>query len=253
MHPDVKVLLDVQELDKEAIELNSALAQYPAIWEETKKKLQAKRDGIQRAEANLDRHQKERKRIEQKLRLFSDDLRKFEQQRQAIKTPKEYEAINKQVEGVKAKITQLEEQNLSLISRDEEVQNGVGLAKEEADKFEAFAKQEKERIRVQFNDKKARIANLESEKARVVAKIDPEVFALYERINKRHPGSAIVPVRSSGEGVMRHSSCTGCHFSLLPNVVVLVHRGETIVQCPNCGRILAYDEDYVAMQESAVG
>jgi len=232
----LNLLLEVQELDKEIVELNSQLSKYPGIWEETKKNVVAKKTAIETAKEDYDKHHKERRRAEQKLRLFSDDLRRFQAQANLLKTAKEYEAINKQIEGTKQKMSQVEEQALALIGEDETMEKSVGVAEKVSSDFEAFAKKEKERIREQFAEKKARIAELEAEKKKLMKHVTPEIGAVYDRVMKRHPGSAVVTVRAG--------SCSGCHFSLLPNVLVNLHRGEKAVICPNCDRLLARDEDY---------
>lgn len=243
MLPDVQVLLDIQELDKEALELNGQLAKYPVIWEEVKTKLAKKKAAVEQAIEEREKHVRERRKVEQKIRLFSDDMRRFQSQQATVKTAKEYEAINKQMEQVKLKISQLEEQGLLLIGRDEQVEVDIKTAEEELKKVEALYATEKERIRVQFNDKKNRVAKLESEKKQQIGRVSGEMYTIYERINRRHPGSAIVVVRSG--------SCTGCHFGLLPNVLVDVHRGEKAVSCPNCGRMLSVDESFVPAEAAA--
>jgi len=261
MNADIRHLLEVQTLDQEAIELNSQLARYPQIWEEVKQKLAQKKAAIEEAERAKERHVKERRRVEQKIRLFADDHRKYSAQLTTIKTQREFEAINRQIEQVKAKLTQLEEQGVELLRNDESVDKAAGIATEEFKRYEAYAKEEKERIRVQFNAKKARLAEVEKAKAQVLAKITPEMIAIYERINRRHPGSAVVPVRSAiddpsaskkSKNVVRDvrpGSCGGCHFGLLPDILVQVRREEKIVECPNCGRILSEDENFVAPAE----
>lgn len=245
MLPEVRTLLDVQEIDKEILELTQQLNRYPVIWEEVKQKLAKRKEGLDRAEKNLDRHQKERRRIEQKLRIMSDDLRRLQTQQNALKTAREYDALNKQSEALKQKMAQLEEQGLDLINKDPATEAAVKDAGVEVTKAEELYKSEKVRIREQFNEKKARVAELEIAKKRVLAAAPPEAITLYERILKRHPGSAIAPVRSG--------SCAGCHFGLLPNDLVRLHREEKIVTCPNCDRILSEDENYVPAEQASAG
>ena len=37
-------------------------------------------------------------------------------------------------------------------------------------------------------------------------------------------------------------SCTGCHVQVRPQIVVELHKGEKLVNCPGCGRILYIEE-----------
>ncbi|MBI1292125.1 hypothetical protein GC173_12925 [bacterium] len=257
MNAEIRYLLEVQALDQEAIELNGQLARYPQIWDEVKQKLAQKKAAIEEAVKNKERHSKERRRVEQKIRLFADDHRKYAAQLSTIKTQREFEAINRQIEQVKAKLSALEEQGVELLRNDEAVDKGADVATEDFKKYEAYAKEEKERIRVQFNTKKQRLAEVEKAKSQIMAKVSPELIEVYERINRRHPGTAVVPVRSAhedpnvakkarnaGKDVVRPGACGGCHFGLLPDVLVQVRRESKIVECPNCGRILSEDENY---------
>jgi predicted nucleic acid-binding Zn-ribbon protein len=280
MNSEIRLLLEVQALDQEAIELNSQLSRYPQIWDEVKKQLAEKKAAIEEAHKNHDRHQKERRRVEQKIRLFADDHRKYATQLNSLKTQREHEAVQRQIEQVKAKLTQLEEQGLELLESDERIEKAASIATEEYNKYEAFAKIEKERIRKQFNDKKARLADVENAKAKVVSKLSAELLVIYERITKRHPGTAVVAVRSApdagmpapkarrvskskaGEPVVeapvantpvKPGSCGGCHFSLLPEILVQVRREDMVVTCPNCGRLLSEDENFVSLAASARG
>lgn len=245
MLPEVRALMDVQELDNEVLELKEQLAKYPVIWDEVKNRLAKSKEACDRAEGNAERHKKERTRVEQRLRMFSDELRRNQAQQSVIKTTKEYEALNKQIEGLKAKISSLEEQGLDLISKDSDVEEAVKAAKAALKEVESVYLAEKGRIREQFNEKKGRLTGLETERARLASKVDAAILATYDRIFKRHPGSAIAPVRSG--------SCSGCQFRLVPNDLVQVHRKERMVTCPNCGRILSEDEDYTPEAHATAG
>ncbi|MCC6546562.1 hypothetical protein IT570_05280 [Candidatus Sumerlaeota bacterium] len=243
MLPDVQTLLDIQEIDKEALELNTQIARYPVIWEEVKSRMAKKKQAVAAAVEAKEKHVKARRQTEQKLRLFSDDLRRFQSQQATVKTAKEYEAMNKQVEGIKEKISLLEKSGLDLIGLDEKVDADIKAANDELKKVEESYNSEKERIRGQFNEKKSRVAALEADKKKIMQRVAPELGGIYDRINRRHPSTAIVTVRSG--------SCTGCHFSLLPNVLVDVHREEKPTYCPNCGRMLSHDETYTREEASA--
>jgi predicted nucleic acid-binding Zn-ribbon protein len=277
MKSEIRLLLEVQALDQEAIELNSQLSRYPQIWDEVKKQLAAKKAAIEEAHKKHDQHQKERRRVEQKIRLFADDHRKYAAQLNSLKTQREHEAVQRQIEQVKLKLSQLEEQGILLLENDEAVEKAASIATEDFNKYEAYAKTEKERIRTQFNEKKARLVEIEKAKASVVSKLTPELLTIYERINKRHPGTAVVAVRSApddgkpapkarratkskaGDAVadasaqntpVKPGACGGCHFSLLPEILVQVRREDKVVTCPNCGRLLSEDENFVPLAQA---
>jgi predicted nucleic acid-binding Zn-ribbon protein len=68
----------------------------------------------------------------------------------------------------------------------------------------------------------------------MVSRIQPPVRAQYQKLLVSKAGSAMAEAR--GE------SCSGCYMSIPPQVFVNVKKNESIINCPNCGRILYYKE-----------
>ena len=64
----------------------------------------------------------------------------------------------------------------------------------------------------------------------MIAKLKNAVRSKYERLLKSKGETAIVPVVDG--------SCGGCHYSLPPRVGAEVRRGDQMVLCEGCGRIL---------------
>jgi predicted nucleic acid-binding Zn-ribbon protein len=66
----------------------------------------------------------------------------------------------------------------------------------------------------------------------VIAKLAPEVLALFERIAHGRRGVAVAEAR---DGL-----CTVCHVRLRPQVFNEVRRNDGLHQCDSCTRILYY-------------
>jgi predicted nucleic acid-binding Zn-ribbon protein len=72
------------------------------------------------------------------------------------------------------------------------------------------------------------------EEEKITPDLDGEILFKFERIIKSKAGIGIVPVRNS--------ICTGCHMRLSAQFQNDVRRGEAILFCPYCSRILFYEE-----------
>lgn len=235
MHPDIELLLEVQQIDAEILELQSQLDQYPGIWDEVKRDLRTKTDAFERAGRLQTSHDDDRKRIETDLRDSLDKLKKYQAQQMLVKTSKELTAIDSQIESLKNTVARLEEEGRALVERDEKVRADLASTDSELSEAKAKAKVERERIREQVASKRSRIEFLQAERKKAVGRVPDHSFKLYERTRRRHPSDAIVAVRNG--------SCEGCHFALLPNRLVELHQGgASMVRCDNCGRILSHDE-----------
>ena len=71
------------------------------------------------------------------------------------------------------------------------------------------------------------------DRERLFASLPPGVKATYQRIAARiRDGVALAEARNG--------SCSACFIALRPQVMAEVRRGEEIVTCDNCNRILYY-------------
>ena len=77
----------------------------------------------------------------------------------------------------------------------------------------------------------------------VVAKADPDVFRVYERLLRNKKDRVVVPIENR--------CCSGCHIMLTAQDENLVRKGERLVFCEHCSRI-HYWQESEALEGSAV-
>src|SRR6185369_18032334 len=78
-----------------------------------------------------------------------------------------------------------------------------------------------------------RLAASRKERDEVFASLPKAMSGMYARIKARiRDGVAVAEARNR--------SCTACFMSLRPQVMAEIRRGEDIITCDNCGRILYY-------------
>ncbi len=71
-------------------------------------------------------------------------------------------------------------------------------------------------------------------KAQAEAKIEPDMLGRYQRLYKSKQEAVIVAAR--------HQVCSGCHMKLTTQTWVSVKKGDALVSCDNCSRLLFCDE-----------
>jgi hypothetical protein len=97
-------------------------------------------------------------------------------------------------------------------------------------KQEEEVKKEQARIKDALKDKGKILKGLEKREKTITPGLDEEILFKFERIIKNKSGLGIVPIDG---GV-----CNGCHMILPAQYANNVRRGEGIMFCPNCSRIL---------------
>jgi len=81
-------------------------------------------------------------------------------------------------------------------------------------------------------DEKA-LAELHTRRTELVAGVTPVVLREYERLRKARRGVAVADVV---EG-----RCTACHIAVRPQFMQELRRGDKVMFCESCGRILVYN------------
>jgi predicted nucleic acid-binding Zn-ribbon protein len=71
------------------------------------------------------------------------------------------------------------------------------------------------------------------ERERLLAELPKQTSAMYNRIVTRIRGGVAV-------AEARNGSCTECFMALRPQVMAQIRRGDEIIICDNCNRILYY-------------
>ena len=133
---------------------------------------------------------------------------------------------------MKAKIDAAEEEGLGALEEQERFEKRVKESGDDLDRLREELKTERARIAGQVGDKEAQLEKNEAEHRRRVEDLPEDHQEIYDLLNERYPGTAVVPVKEGG--------CGGCSMNLVTQRVLDVRRGEISVRCDHCARIL-YD------------
>ncbi|MFN7140460.1 MAG: zinc ribbon domain-containing protein, partial [Limisphaerales bacterium] len=79
------------------------------------------------------------------------------------------------------------------------------------------------------------LEELTSTREQLAGAVDEATRARYERLLKTKGGNAVVGIQ--------HGVCGGCRLKFPHQIVLSCKKGEELVTCPNCGRILYYTKD----------
>ncbi|MBT5029030.1 MAG: hypothetical protein HOL15_03370 [Nitrospinaceae bacterium] len=227
-------LILLQTLDDEIIEHNELLDDIPAQVDGGRAELEEKRKILSTAKEELDALKKKRKDLEAKVQGENDHMAKAKIKLPAVKTNKEYTAINMEVDAIKEKVSGLEDQELEIMEILEEKQKefpGIEkIFKGESDLFQEYqANKEAELKRM-----KQELQVLVEKRDVIKAEIEAVVLQRYEKVLKARDGRAVV--------VLKENICQGCFQQILPQMAINVKVGESIQQCSNCLRFLYWDE-----------
>jgi hypothetical protein len=111
-----------------------------------------------------------------------------------------------------------------LVKKDEEI------LKQSKNKYE----QEKKTIENDLNAVDSDVVNWEQKRIESQKSVPGDLLARYERIKKRNKGIGVTSVWKS--------VCNGCHMNIPPQLYNEVQRSEELFSCPNCNRIIYFQD-----------
>lgn len=236
MKEELQRLLDLQEVDSEAVRLREQLNLYPPMLEQIDKNLSRKMKEFSALENSKKELNKERRSLEKDIEYKEEQIKKKQEQQLTPKIKQDaYDALKHEMELLRAEINDLEDKVLANINKEEELEQTIARASEKIKVEEEDAQMEHERIEKQIDRKKKRLDELEKDRESKLELVPPKLLAYYKRFFQSYGPDIVVPVQGD--------SCGGCHMRILPQVLVEIHRGDKIVYCEGCRRILIGEQD----------
>ena len=243
MLPALSVLIDLQEIDREILELQRLAAALPeelAAMTQELEKLQAARAATQ---AELEGQQKQHRDLEVEIKDLEESIRTSRQRLMEIKNNIEYRAMLKEIGFKEDQRDQKETRILELFDRIEELGRELAAqAGQLAAQEEALARRKTE-LAQKATELAEAIDRLEGQRQGLLGEVPPELLKRYDFIRRRRNGS---PLAEVVEGV-----CQGCHMNILPQQFIDLQKGQEIIQCPHCQRILYWLGEAEIHQEEA--
>jgi uncharacterized protein len=147
-------------------------------------------------------------------------------------SPKELTNLQHELDSLKRRQSDLEDQELELMERLEVAEAALKAAQEGLEKATA----DRERAEQLRDDAMADIADgttkHEAARAEVAGGISAPLLTLYDRIRTQ--------TGTSGAAALRHRACQGCRIELYGNELAAVRNADPheVLRCENCSRIL---------------
>lgn len=232
----IKKLVELQEIDSEMINLENRLVEAPKYMEQLQNrhdKMKAAKDDLEDSVSTL---RKQKKKLESDAEEDSNKIKKSKNKLMMVENSKEYHAMLREMDSME-KTNRMREEELSLLVEDlqnqearlEDMNKELESLKEElAQQKESFSHEEKEI--------KDRIEVLKSQREQACSRVPEPILARYNFIRERLHNPVIVSVSN---GV-----CKGCNISIPPQAFIELQKGEQILSCPNCQRLIFWEDHF---------
>jgi uncharacterized protein len=234
MTVEIEQVTRLQSLDLRIAELEREVATLPKHIAQIEKTLDSHVRRLEADRAALVANQKERKQLEDDVKVENQKISKLRDQMLGAKTNEQYRAFQHEISFCEASIRKAEDRNLDLMAESEPLDAAVktaeGALKEEKQQVETEKAEARERTAI---DQK-QLDELKAERVQLVAGLKKPTYSAYQRIRKKWNGGSAVAEASGGR-------CSGCQILLRPQFFQDLRHSEELMFCESCGRILYYN------------
>ncbi len=230
----LKLILQIQELDikmirlmrvkrEREIELNKLFV----LKEDIKRQVSEK-------EKQIFELKKEIRLGETRIKEIQEKIVKLEAQQMAVKKMDEFNALTQEMTQTGREKTLLEQKLSDLVDKlatEEDLL--INLKKNLTSTEENSATIEKEIVQaIEKINEEGR--GYLKEREVLIEKMNPDYFKIYEKLLQNKKDRVVVPIENR--------VCSGCHIMLTAQHENLVRKGERLVFCEHCSRILYWQE-----------
>ena len=190
--------------------------------------------GLEADRAALAANQKERKQLEDDVKVENQKISKLRDQMLGAKNNEQYRAFQHEITFCETAIRKAEDRTLDLMTESEPLDGAVKKAevalKEEKQQVDA----EKAKARERTAADQKQLDELKTERQQLVASLGKPAYSAYERIRKKWRGGSAVAEAIQGR-------CSACQILLRPQFYQELRHAKSMMFCESCGRILFYN------------
>jgi uncharacterized protein len=239
----LKIILDVQEIDMQMIQLmrlknerQKDLANINSVKTDLRLKAQSKEND------NLEL-KKVIRLLEGEVAEVKSKIKKLEAQQSSIKKVDEFNALSHEMSQADRERVVKEQRVSAHLDELVAAEEALRAINESLKTTIENSKVLESEIQDGINRINAEGRILKAQRDSLVAKADPEVFRVYERLLRNKKDRVVVPIENR--------CCSGCHIMLTAQDENLVRKGERLVFCEHCSRIHYWPESQ-ALEGTAV-
>jgi uncharacterized protein len=190
---------------------------------------------IEEERNKLDTLKKERRRIEQEVQELDQKIEKSTIKLSHIKSNKEYTAALKEIDDLKKAKFITEDKIIEVMEKIDGLEQGTAEQDRRLEELRAEAEKSKTQILQEIALLDQELATLEEKRGSFVKDVEPDILRRYLFLHERKNGLAVSAVVT---GV-----CQTCHLGIPPQKFNELIRGNSLMTCPHCNRIMYWGDD----------
>lgn len=233
MKAELSHLIALQNADTNIRRLQAEIESIPERRAEIEIEFDQRASEIRALEKRRDDGRQERTRLESEIFEQKQRAERADRNLMAAKKPEEYTAAIREADAARKQISAFETQILEQMEIVEQAEKDLAERAPEVEKLGADMKARFNSFDEQVRTQQQQVETARTERERLMNELPKTTSAMYKRIVSRiRDGVAMAEARNG--------ACMACYMALRPQVMSEVRRGDEVITCDNCNRILYY-------------
>ena len=233
MSPDIERLITLQQLDDAIEGARRKIATHPQRLADADARLADAQARVDAARQRLKDNQDARRDLEKDASVFQGRLTKYKDQLAAVKTNREYQAMQHEMAAANTELGGVEEKVLERMLEADAITADIKAAEAALAIQQKDINAEKIAMEQELGVVQKTLADASGKRTALLAQIDPVVLKKFDQVAKFRKGVAMATATRDG-------LCAACHVRLRPHVFQQIRLNDSIIQCESCQRILYF-------------
>ena len=230
MKKQLEILIQMQKLDTVIGEKNILTKELPQQLNSLKQSLKDADETVAATKSELEENLKDQKLKDLDIADNNTKIAKYKNQLLTIETNKEYKALNSEINHLEKKNSKIDDELIGLMEAEVEIKEH--LEKEEKAQLHASneLKANEDKLEKEIQEVNREIEELKSKRNGKAKDLPRELIRRYASLIKNKNRKAVV--------FNDNNACSGCGYTIRPQVAIDIKEGNSVIYCESCGRIL---------------
>jgi uncharacterized protein len=242
--PELSQLIELQELDLEIQRVTDRLSRIPLERDQTENEFKQYAAEFLALKSKYEETLAERKQLEADLATTQQQHEKYKQDLMRVRNEKEYATALREIDATKKQTGQLETEILKRMEELERLEGEVTVSAPDVERKRSDTDRYLTELDRECQQAATLLEEYRSRREKISTQIPKHLFSTYDRMSRLRRGQALAEVRN---GI-----CSACRMRVRPKIFSDVRKGDQLVTCESCGRILFYRSEESKSAEAAL-
>lgn len=231
MKAELEKLIELQKTDTNIRRLKKQIDTAEQRRADIEQEFEKHASSIREIQGRRDKFNTERADLEKQIAENKTYLERADRNLKHAQNQKEYETAMREIDALQKQVAAFEAQTVEKMTAVEEVEKELETRADEINTLDAKRAEALSRFDTELTANKKEFESESKARETVFATLPAQLASVYNRLAQRsRDGIAVAEVVNG--------SCSACFMSLRPQMQVEVKKGEQIITCESCTRIL---------------